>query len=85
MRRPTDIDDVLRGYRPGSVEARAAGCRCSASENRDGEGVRDDEGRTRYYLVSSCPVHGPGVASRNPGAVRQLKKMMQTRDEERPE
>lgn len=44
---------------PGSPEARANGCRCSQSTNRDGDGAYTSYGGDVVYAIEKkCPLHG---------------------------
>jgi len=57
---------------PGSDEAIARGCRCSAEDNKRGEGytvlrgddVPDDLRGTVYVVHPNCPLHGSPMVQR---------------------
>ena len=44
--------------KPGSNDARAAGCKCPMADNHYGEGRGGDGPRWGWYTYKDCPVHG---------------------------
>lgn len=50
---------LLERLKPGSPEARAAGCTCDPGLNHDGRGVADPlTSRPLYSPDNDCPLHG---------------------------
>ncbi len=49
--------------RPGSMDAKIDGCRCSPIHNGFGRGapMRGDEGTAVFDVARACPMHGQGT------------------------
>jgi hypothetical protein len=56
-RKPVEQEPAFPFLRPGSDDARAAGCVCPVIDNGHGRGCGVYRGKVVFVWVTSCPVH----------------------------